>query len=98
MLARDVHELRQASTSADEHCIVALLLHQFVDGDGFPDHNIVLELDTHLSHDVELLSNDRLWKPKFGNAVHEHSAEFMQCFEDVDLVTFLDEVARGRKS
>jgi hypothetical protein len=50
------------------------------------------------AHVIDLLANDLLGQPEFGNAVNEHSADFVQGFEDVDPVSFLDEVAGDREA
>src|ERR1035437_2051049 len=93
MLTRNVHELRESGAGADVDCVVTFFSDEFIDGHGSTYDHISLELDSHLAHVVELLVDDLFGQAEFGNAIDEHTAEFMERFKNTNLVTLLDEIA-----
>src|ERR1700675_1316912 len=98
VLARNSHELRQTGAGANEDSVKAFFLHQFVNSDGASDYHVGLEFHTHGAHVIDLLANDLLGEAELGNTVNQHSADFVQGFEDVDPVALLDEVAGDREA
>ena len=48
----------------------------------------------HGAHIVDLLADDLFRQPELGDAIHQHAARCVQRLEYVDLVSFLDEIAR----
>jgi hypothetical protein len=94
VLAGNAHELRQARAGADEHRVVAFFFHQFVDGDGASHDDVGFKHDAHGAHVIDLLANDLLRQAELGNAIHQHAADLVQRFENVNLVSLLDQIAR----
>ena len=73
-------------------------LHQLVDGHGLADDDVGLELHAAAAQHVDLEAHNVLRQTELRNAIHQHSAELVQRFEDVHLVAHLDEVAGAGQS
>ena len=93
ILARNAHEFRQTGSRADEHGLVAFLVHQLVDGDRPSDNHIGLYFDSERLDSVDLALEDGvLRKPELRDAIFQHTAGLVEGFEDRDIVAFLGEV------
>ena len=91
-LAGDAHEAGQTGTGTHEDGLVAVLAHQFVDGQHLADDHVALEIDAHLPEAVDLLLDDGLGQTELGDAVHQHAASHVQSLVDRDLVAQLGQI------
>ena len=94
-LAGDAHEAGQTGTGANEHGLVAVLVHQLVDGQHLANDHVALKIHAHLLQAVDLLLHDGLGQTELGDAVHQHAAGHMQGLVDGDLIAQLGQVACG---
>ena len=93
LLAGNVHKLGKAGAGTDEYGIVALFLHQGINGSGLADDAVCLDLDTKCLDILDLLLDDRfLGKTEFGDAVDENAARLVQGFENSDVITHAGQI------
>ena len=93
VLSRDVKELRQAGSGADEHCFISFLK-ELVHGDGLADDGIVYDLDTHLGQVLDLRGDNFLRQTELRNTVDQHTARFVEGFENGHVITHLAKITR----
>ena len=99
VLARNVHESRKTGSRADEHGVVAFLVHQVVHSDRTAHDDVGLELDSKVLEGLDFLADDTVFrKTELGNAVLQHSADLMEHFEDVHLESGLGKVGGAGKA
>jgi len=94
-LAGDAHEAGQTGTGAYEHGLVAVLVHQLVDGEHLANDHIALKINAHLLQAVDLLLHDGLGQTELRDAVHQHAAGHMQGLVNGDLIAKLCQIACG---
>lgn len=94
VLARHVHEVRQAGAAADEDRFVSLI-EQVVHRFAAADHGVCLDLHAHLAQTVDLVLNDRLGQTEFRDTIHQHASGDMQRFENRDMISFFGQIARA---
>ena len=98
-LARDAHEHRQTGAGTDEDSFEAFLFHQLVDRDGFADDDVGLDLYTKPLDVLDLLvDNIDLRQTEFRNAISQHTACFVQCLKDRDIIAPSGQVTRTGKA
>ena len=94
LLAGDVHELGKARAGTYEYGVIALFLHQSIDGGGLADNAVCLDLYAQGLNVLDFLLNDRvLGKTEFGNAVDQNAACLVEGFEDLDIIAHLGQIA-----
>ena len=95
----DAHELRKTGAGAHEHGLEALFVHEGVDGDGAADDDVGFDLHAQGAHLIELVFQHLLLREtEFGNTVFEHSAGFVEGFEDGDVVAGFGKVRSAGKA
>ena len=80
VLARDVHEHRQAGADGDEDGVEPLP--QLGQGERLADDRVRLDLDAQLLQPVDLGLDDVLGQAELGDAVDEHAAGGVERLED----------------
>ena len=95
LLALDPWEPWQSSPRADECSVEALLIHELLECRSRADEHVGLECDAPFLKACYLRSHDLLWKPEFGDAVHEDTTELVQCLEHRHRMALLGEVTRA---
>ena len=98
VLARHPEKPGKPCSGGDEHSVVTLFAKELVDGHGLPDHDVGLELHSHLPEHVDFLADDFLREPELGYSVDENTAKLMQRFEDAHPVTLLHQISGGAQS
>ena len=99
LLAGDAHELRQASAGADEYGIVTFLGKELINCDGLADDYVGLDLNAELLNGLDLVRyNSVLRKTELGDTVNKYAAGLMQCFENLNFVAHLCQVACAGKA
>ena len=94
VLTRDSHEHRKTSTGTDEYSFKALFVHQLVDGGGFTDNNVGLDLNTESLYVLNLfLYNSALRKTELRNTIYQYAAGFVKSLKDGYIVTHFCQIA-----
>ena len=99
LLSRNAHEHGKSRAGADEYGFKAFLLHQLVDGDGFADDHVCLDLYTKGTNIFHFLRHDLvLRKTEFRDTVDQNAACLVQRFEDGHVIAHLRQVAGAGKA
>ena len=93
VLAGDVHKHGQTCAGAHEHGLIALFLHQLIDGDGAAHHGVGDYLNTEVLKALDFLLNDGLGQTELGDAVHQHAAGKVECFIHGDIIALTCQIA-----
>ena len=86
VLSFDVHELRQPSAGADEHRVEPVL-EEIGDLKRSADADVCLDFHAKLFESVDFALYNRLWEPKFGDAVYQDATAFVERLEHRDVIT-----------
>ena len=93
--AGNAHKAGQACAGSNIHSLVAVFLHQLVNGQHLADHHVGFKIDTQSLQAVDLALHNGLGQTEFGNAVHQHAACHMKGLKHGDLVAQLGQIARA---
>ena len=97
ILARNVHEVRQAGTRTDKYSLEALLL-KFLYRDCLSYDYVSLEMHAHLSEVLDLHIDNTVRKTELRNAILQHTADFVKCLEHINIESLLYHIASETQS
>ena len=93
VFARHAQEYRQSCSNAQENGIDPPVQQKFLDGDRLANHLVQVQLHTQAEQIVDFLFHDLLGEPELRDAVHQHSARFMEGLENRHRVPQQDQVS-----
>ena len=98
-LTRDTHKLRKSCTGTDKYSLEAFFFHQLIDGNGFADDNVGLDLNAERFYILYLRCNNfGLRKTELRNTVNQNAACFMQCLKNSYIIAQLCKVSGTGKT
>ena len=97
-LSGNAHEPGKSRARAEEHCLEAVLLFEFLDREHSADDGVRLNLHAERLQPVHFAADDVLGQTEFGDAVDEDAARNVQCLKDGDVIPALGKIARAGES
>ena len=93
VLARDVHQMRQARAGAEENSLKTFR-EQFFHGVSLPHDDVFAKFHSHRPQPVNFLADDFPRQTEIRNAVSQHAAQLVQGFKDRHAITIPHQVIR----